>query len=344
MAIFLFADNATSLLASSITNVQTTLNVTPTQGAFFPTPAAGQQFAVTVEDTSGNQEVMYCTGRTSDTLTVVRGAEVIPSQVGGPALAFASGSRVEMRVTSGILNALLQKNGGDVLAGSTTVNGVLQLGSSGSVQGGEFTGFVRSGPGVTAGEISVSGGAGFVGAPATANQILTAGNAGTTIAPSTSGLDFIRTNMIVFWHGTLGSVPTGWHICDGTSGTPDLRDQFIVGGDGALPTSGTFTAPTGVGFVTGALVGAHVLVTAELPVTSFSFDYFFGNASGPIFATGAGPGANFFTGSVGAGVRNSFTGTNAGGGQGHVHPISDSVGHTHAQEIPYTALFMIMKL
>src|SRR5271166_4012028 len=111
--LFLFTDNATSLLASGITNVQTTLTVTATQGAYFPSPSAGQQFAVTIEDSAGNQEVAYCTGRTSDTLTIVRGAETIPSQIGGPALAFASGSRVEMRCTSGMMAALLQKNGGD---------------------------------------------------------------------------------------------------------------------------------------------------------------------------------------------------------------------------------------
>lgn len=43
---------------------------------------------------------------------------------------------------------------------------------------------------------------------------------------------------IIMWSGTIDSngnpvvgstADTNWHICDGTSGTPDLRDRFIVG-------------------------------------------------------------------------------------------------------------------
>jgi hypothetical protein len=34
---------------------------------------------------------------------------------------------------------------------------------------------------------------------------------------------------IVLWHGLLTAIPTGWFLCDGTHGTPDLRDRFVVG-------------------------------------------------------------------------------------------------------------------
>ena len=44
----------------------------------------------------------------------------------------------------------------------------------------------------------------------------------TTSSPFTTG-------MILLWSGAIGSVPSGWHLCDGTTGTPDLRDRFIVG-------------------------------------------------------------------------------------------------------------------
>ena len=30
-----------------------------------------------------------------------------------------------------------------------------------------------------------------------------------------------------------GVVRKDWHICDGTNGTPDLRDKFILGGNGS---------------------------------------------------------------------------------------------------------------
>lgn len=35
--------------------------------------------------------------------------------------------------------------------------------------------------------------------------------------------------IIMMWSGTVASIPTGWVLCDGTSGTPDLRDKFVVG-------------------------------------------------------------------------------------------------------------------
>jgi len=34
--------------------------------------------------------------------------------------------------------------------------------------------------------------------------------------------------MIMLWAGSVESIPTGWHLCDGTMGTPDLRNRFIV--------------------------------------------------------------------------------------------------------------------
>ena len=34
---------------------------------------------------------------------------------------------------------------------------------------------------------------------------------------------------IILWSGATGSIPSGWYLCDGTNGTPDLRNSFIVG-------------------------------------------------------------------------------------------------------------------
>jgi microcystin-dependent protein len=34
---------------------------------------------------------------------------------------------------------------------------------------------------------------------------------------------------IIMWAGTLSTIPPGWQLCDGTNGTPDLRDRFILG-------------------------------------------------------------------------------------------------------------------
>ncbi|GAH73706.1 unnamed protein product [marine sediment metagenome] len=35
--------------------------------------------------------------------------------------------------------------------------------------------------------------------------------------------------MIMIWHGTRESIPSGWHECNGEMGTPDLRNRFVRG-------------------------------------------------------------------------------------------------------------------
>jgi len=34
---------------------------------------------------------------------------------------------------------------------------------------------------------------------------------------------------IIIWSGASNAIPTGWALCDGTQGTPDLRDRFVLG-------------------------------------------------------------------------------------------------------------------
>lgn len=34
---------------------------------------------------------------------------------------------------------------------------------------------------------------------------------------------------IVMWSGAIVDIPSGWTLCDGTDGTPDLTDRFVVG-------------------------------------------------------------------------------------------------------------------
>lgn len=33
---------------------------------------------------------------------------------------------------------------------------------------------------------------------------------------------------IVIWSGSADNIPDGWHLCDGTDGTPNLKDKFIL--------------------------------------------------------------------------------------------------------------------
>ena len=219
--IFVFSNNASSLLASAIAPTDTEVQVQSGQGVLFPAVAAGQVASITLEDVNGNIEVVYGTGKTGDTLVVER------AQEGTTALSFASGSRVEQRITAGVMAAFLQKLGGDILSGTTQATGVFNLGSGGSIQGGEIAGTsIRSQPGDTSNQIVVP-----VGGQATegGSILLTQGNL-TANLPSAVG--FILKGMIVIWSGLSTAIPAGWALCDGNSGTPDLRDQFIIGGGG----------------------------------------------------------------------------------------------------------------
>jgi hypothetical protein len=45
---------------------------------------------------------------------------------------------------------------------------------------------------------------------------------------STSGTT-IPSGLIAIWSGATGSIPSGWVLCNGTNGTPDLRNSFVIG-------------------------------------------------------------------------------------------------------------------
>ena len=49
---------------------------------------------------------------------------------------------------------------------------------------------------------------------------------------------------IIIWSGSIGAIPTGYYLCNGQNGTPDLRDRFVVGAGStyAVGNTGGFTA------------------------------------------------------------------------------------------------------
>ena len=59
-------------------------------------------------------------------------------------------------------------------------------------------------------------------------------------APGTS----VPSGGIIMWSGSIGSIPSGYVICNGSNGTPDLRDRFVVGAGNsyAVGNSGGFTS------------------------------------------------------------------------------------------------------
>ena len=93
MAQALFTNNAFSTLASGINTSVTSITVGSGHGALFPSIANSNYFYATLIDTSNNLEIVKCTARSSDVLTVVRAQESTTAR------AYSSGDRIELRVT-----------------------------------------------------------------------------------------------------------------------------------------------------------------------------------------------------------------------------------------------------
>lgn len=49
----------------------------------------------------------------------------------------------------------------------------------------------------------------------------------------------IPSGLIAMWSGSIGSIPSGWYLCDGSNGTPNLTDRFIIGAGSTYAVNGT---------------------------------------------------------------------------------------------------------
>lgn len=77
---------------------------------------------------------------------------------------------------------------------------------------------------------------------------------------------------IVLWSGAIGTIPTGWALCDGTGGTVDLRGSFVMGGGGvrAVFSAGgsenrTITSTSAGAHSHAATAAATALTTDQIP-------------------------------------------------------------------------------
>jgi hypothetical protein len=60
-----------------------------------------------------------------------------------------------------------------------------------------------------------------------------------TVTGTTTGITTIPSGVIVMWSGSIASIPSGWYLCNGSNGTPDLRDRFIVGAGSTYAVAAT---------------------------------------------------------------------------------------------------------
>jgi len=70
----------------------------------------------------------------------------------------------------------------------------------------------------------------------------------------------IPSGVITMWSGSIANIPASWYLCNGSNGTPDLRNKFIVGAysDNAGVANTTITgSQTLTGGTADAIVVSH---------------------------------------------------------------------------------------
>ncbi len=78
-----------------------------------------------------------------------------------------------------------------------------------------------------------------------------------------AGVGVVPSGVILMWSGSIATIPQGWVICDGTNGTPNLRDRFLVGA--SQDVGGVaYTTVKGSPMLTGG-EHQHTLTVAEMP-------------------------------------------------------------------------------
>jgi hypothetical protein len=130
-------------------------------------------------------------------------------------------------------------NGLSGSAGNFTVAGSLAVTSTSNLGGAITYGGVTLSNAVTGtGSMVLSASPTFTGAPLAPTAA--PGTNTTQIATTAFALaNGIPSGAILLWSGAIGSIPSGWLICDGTNGTPDLRNRFVVGAGSTYAVAAT---------------------------------------------------------------------------------------------------------
>jgi microcystin-dependent protein len=76
----------------------------------------------------------------------------------------------------------------------------------------------------------------------------------------------VPAGFIGMWSGSIANIPAGWAICNGTSGTPDLRDRFIVGAGSTYAIGNTGGAASVT--LTEAQIPSHTHTISSVGVTN----------------------------------------------------------------------------
>lgn len=184
----------------------------------------------------------------------------------------------------------------------------------------------------SSGTLAVTGGLTLDGSAGTSGQVLLSAGSGNT---PTWGSGF-PTGGIIMWSGTIATIPSGWYLCDGNNGTPDLRNRFIIGANaddgGAAKTNVTGTASQSGGSKDAIVVShTHTASVTDPGHVHGSFFNFFAIGSQPsgtgLARPSGGSSYNISSATTGITVSNSTEGSSG----------------TNANLPPYYALAFIMK-
>jgi len=156
---------------------------------------------------------------------------------------------------------------------------------------------------------------------------------GTALTDAATVAQSVPTGCILMWSGSIATIPTGWLICDGTNGTPDLRSRFIVGAGSTYAVNATGGSADATlvshnhgGTTSGQSVGHTHALTANAVEAS---------SAGTLNAPG-GVSSTFFSTNV---VNTTNTQSSD-----HTHSITtQGSSATNANLPPYLALAYIMK-
>lgn len=129
------------------------------------------------------------------------------------------------RITVGLTvsGTAVTLNGNASVTGNSSLTGTLAVAGTTTLNGG------LSVPGTTTlGTLNITGTPTGPTPVSTTNntQLATTAFVKTVIAASVSSA--VPTGVVTMWSGAIGSIPAGWYLCDGTNGTPDLRNRFVV--------------------------------------------------------------------------------------------------------------------
>lgn len=210
------------------------------------------------------------------------------------------------------------------------------------------------------GALAVAGNANVTGTTTLQDDLILGGSSGTAgqvvvsqgVGSAPAWGNAFVAGMIMMWSGTIATIPSGWALCDGASGTPDLRNCFIIGAhsDDAGVAKTTITgSPTQTGGSKDAITVSHSHTSGTLSAVATTT--LSGNVGLRALAASVGASGVFTATSDGLYYVNgaSYGTARVSMDANHGHSMTGSTdtsgsSGTNANLVPYFALAFIMKL